>query len=383
MTEPGLGLAILVHDLSATGVVRNALRIGGHMAARGLHYELWVVRAEGQFKTQVPPGVTLVQMGAARRHLNRRLETLLAIPALARAIETRKPAVLLSAGNHFHLAASLAYARAGRPAHTRFMGRASNATPRVGPGLALIANRWDALKYRGMHKVIAVSLELAGNLETQLGIPAQNIAVIANGVDTAGVRRLAQAALDDPWFAVGEPPVIVSAGRLSRQKNYALLLDAFARLRRSRPARLVILGDGPDRGALLRQAARLGVMADVRLQGFEPNPMRYFARAGLFVLSSRWEGASNVILEALACGCPVVAVDCPAGIREQLDHGRVGSIVPPRDAEALAVAMALRLDAPRDRSMLQDYAASFDQAKMLDAYERLITSETNDGRAAV
>lgn len=364
-------LAILVHDLSATGVVRNAMRIAGHMAGLGVATELWVVRDDGAFRDQVPASVRIVIVGKSREFANRRIETLLAVPAIAAAIGSRRPDVLLSAGNHFHLAAGLAYRRAGSPSQTRLMGRASNATPRVPSAMAGLAKRLDGLKYRGMNSVIAVSRELADDLEMRLGIARTRIAVIANGVDIAGVRRLAEAALDDPWFAPGEPAVIVSAGRLSRQKNYALLLDAFAILRRARQARLMILGDGPDRDALLRQAARLGIAADVRLPGFEANPHRIFAHAGLFALTSRWEGASNVILEALACGCPVVAVDCPTGIREQLDHGRIGTIVPQGDAHALARAMAQRLDAARDSELLEAHAETFEQGKMLDAYARL------------
>ncbi len=372
-------LAILVHDLSATGVVRNAIRIAAHMADTGIATELWVMRAEGAFRDQVPQGVAVIPMGRSRSRFPRRIETLLAVPAIARAIAARQPHVLLSAGNHFHLAAGLAFKKAGAPSRTRLIGRASNATPRVAPPLAAIANTLDALKYRAMDRVIAVSRELADDLETRLGIAPERITVIANGVDIEGVRRLSGAPLDDPWFGSGEPPVIVSAGRLSRQKNYALLLDGFAILRRTMPARLVILGDGPDRNALLRKAARLGIADDVRLPGFEANPHRYFARAGLFALTSRWEGASNVILEALACGCPVVAVDCPTGIREQLDHGRIGPIVPRADAAMLAKAMEKRLAAPRHGAELQAYAECFGQARMLAAYEAVIAGEINSG----
>ena len=119
-------------------------------------------------------------------------------------------------------------------------------------------------------------------------------------------------------------------------------------------------------------AERLGVSADVRLAGFTDNPMRYFARASLFALSSRWEGASNVLIEAMACGCPVVAVDCPTGVREQLAGGRMGPIVPQGDKEGLARAMARRLDGPRDAEELKRHVAQFDEARMLNAYLAIV-----------
>ncbi len=240
-----------------------------------------------------------------------------------------------------------------------------------------IANFVDAMKYREMHHIIAVSQELAEDMTNYLGVDAARISVIPNGIDVDQVQRQAAEPLDDSWFSPGFPPVIISAGRISRQKNYELLLDAFALLRRKHPVRLVILGDGPSRArqVLLERAARLGVSEDFRLPGYEPNPMRYFRRAGLFVLSSRWEGASNVLLEALACGCPVVATDCPTGVREQLDDGRIGPIVPINDPELLASAMARRLEEPRASEGLIEYIARFDHDRMLRAYEELLISE--------
>ena len=384
MSEDRPLLAIIVFDLTATGVVRNAIRIASHFVAKGFKTEIWVMRNEGEFKKDVPKDLIVIEIGNPYifGHLvpNRRLASLSSVPRIARLIAERKPSVLLSAGNHFHLAVGLAYRWAGRPSATRFLGRASNATPRRGSYWAqagTIANFVDAMKYREMHHIIAVSQELAEDMTNYLGVDAARISVIPNGIDVDQVQRQAAEPLDDSWFSPGFPPVIISAGRISRQKNYELLLDAFALLRRKHPVRLVILGDGPSRArqVLLERAARLGVSEDFRLPGYEPNPMRYFRRAGLFVLSSRWEGASNVLLEALACGCPVVATDCPTGVREQLDDGRIGPIVPINDPELLASAMARRLEEPRASEGLIEYIARFDHDRMLRAYEELLISE--------
>ncbi|MFT3670959.1 glycosyltransferase [Aestuariivirga sp.] len=377
-----LDLAILVHDLSATGVAGNAIRIAAGMAARGLSVELWVVRDGGAFRSRVPQNVAVRIIGSGTRLHIRRLEVLYAIPAIAREITTRQPRVILSAGNHFHWAAGPAYAKAGRPSGTRLMGRASNAPP-VGhwPVFGHLARRWDAMKYKEMQTVIAVSHELAAMLTDELRLTPTKIVTIPNGVNIADLERQGTLPLDDPWYADGAPPVILGVGRLSRQKNFPLLIEAFALLRRERAARLLILGDGPvrTRESLLRLAAKLGVAADVRLAGFEPHPMRHFARAGMFVLSSLWEGASNVVLEAMACGCPVVAVDCPTGVKEQLGNGSVGPIVPQNDAPALARAMAERLAAPRNSEALRSQARQFDADKMLDAYALLIGAQVGPG----
>ena len=280
-------LAILVYDFSATGVVRNAVRIAGHASAAGIKSELWTMRGEGPFRALVPGEVRVVEISrgpAGARGLGRGFANLAAVPRLSKFIAKRRPRILLSAGNHFHFAASLAYRLAGRPSSVRFIGRASNATPRLGRHdnfLGALANRLDAMKYSGMHRIVAVSRELADDLILRLRIPPERVSVIPNGIDVAQIARMAAEPLDDHWFAPDAPPVIISAGRLSKQKNYPLLIEAFARVRRQRPARLIVLGEG-TRGArdlLLRQSRSLGVADDVRLPGYEPNPMRYFARA--------------------------------------------------------------------------------------------------------
>ena len=381
MRDSQLELAILVYDFSATGVVRNAVRIAAYAAAVGIKTELWTVRGEGPFRAPVPEGVSVVEIGpSAARRLNRGLANLTVVPWLSELIAKRQPGVLLSAGNHFHFAAGLAYRLAGSPSDIRFIGRASNATPRLGRQgsfLGALANRLDAMKYSGMHRIVAVSRELADDLILRLNIASERVSVIPNGIDVAQIKLLAAEPLGDHWFAPDAPPVFISAGRISKQKNYPLLIEAFARVRRQLPARLIVLGEG-TRGArdlLLRQARSLGVADDVRLPGYEPNPMRYFARAKAFVLSSLWEGASNVLLEALACGCPVIATDCPTGVRELLEDGQVGEIVPTGDAKALAEAMIRSLSIRGDEQLLRMNAGRFRLENTLSSYLELISSE--------
>src|SRR5687768_10870555 len=156
-------LALLVFDFSASGVARNAIRIAARAATLGVKTELWAMRDEGPFRIEVPGDVKVVVIGRGpiRAHgLRRGFANLMAVPQLSELIKKRRPRVLLSAGNHFHFAAGFAYRFAGSPSEVRFIGRASNATPRLGRKQTLfgeLANRLDALKYRGMHQIIAVS----------------------------------------------------------------------------------------------------------------------------------------------------------------------------------------------------------------------------------
>jgi glycosyltransferase involved in cell wall biosynthesis len=174
------------------------------------------------------------------------------------------------------------------------------------------------------------------------------------------------------WFASGQAPVIVSAGRMVDHKDFATLIDAFALAADRCDARLVLFGDGPLKPSLQAQAARRGVAARVDFAGFTDQLPAYLSRARLFVLSSRWEGLSTVLVEALAAGCPVVSTDCPQGQREMLDGGRWGRLVPVGSARAMAEAILAELATARSRDDLRARADAFRADAVFDAYERLL-----------
>jgi glycosyltransferase involved in cell wall biosynthesis len=139
-------------------------------------------------------------------------------------------------------------------------------------------------------------------------------------------------------------------------------------VRALRPVHLVILGEGGKRRNLEQQLHELGVEADVELHGFVGNPFAWMSRASLFVLSSAWEGSPGVLIEAMACGCPVVSTDCPSGPDEILAGGRYGRLVPVGDDAALADAITETLDATTDREVLRARAREFDVDRAVEHY---------------
>jgi glycosyltransferase involved in cell wall biosynthesis len=197
--------------------------------------------------------------------------------------------------------------------------------------------------------------------------------VVYNPVITPEIMALARQTPDHPWFAAGGPPVILAVGRLTPQKDFPTLLRAFAEVRRRRPARLLILGEGEERAALEALGADLGVAADVALPGFRENAMAYMAGSALFVLSSAWEGLPTVLIEALAAGTRVVSTDCPSGPREILQDGRLGSLVPVGDVAALADAMTAALARPAAPAPAEALTP-FTRDAAVDHYLRLIES---------
>jgi len=171
---------------------------------------------------------------------------------------------------------------------------------------------------------------------------------------------------------MGSGPVIVTAGRLVPVKDHRTLLKAFALLRASRDARLVIFGEGPLESELRAAAQEAGIGEDVLFAGYVNDPAACYAAADLFVLSSTSEGFGNVLVEAMASGVPVVSTDAPHGPREILDDGRFGALVPVGDAAALAKAMAEMLGQPTSADVLQSRAADFEIVKIGDRYEALL-----------
>ena len=220
--------------------------------------------------------------------------------------------------------------------------------------------------------VVAVSRDVGESVRQSLGVDAERIHVIYNGVPADHVRRLAEEEVAHPWFGNGEPPVVLCVGREAPAKDYPTLVAAFGLARREVEARLLILGrlSPRYRTRLESLAAGHGVERDVGFVDFDENPYRYMRRAGLLALSSRWEGLSMVILEALACGTPVVSTDTPYGPREIL--GCWGELPPVGDAAALgrALVAALRGERPSEEA-LQSRAADFSIEKAADAYVAL------------
>ncbi len=203
--------------------------------------------------------------------------------------------------------------------------------------------------YRHASGLIANSQGVADSLKWLLGADCPPLCVIPNPLDLARLQRLAAAPVTHPWFQSRGQPLIVGCGRLVAVKDFAGLIDAVAKLRcHHSNARLVIFGEGRQRAALQRHIRRQGLTDVVDLPGFTDNFFAHVSRADLFVLSSRYEGSPNVLIEALACGAPCVATDCRSGPAEILEQGRYGQLVPVGDRAALAEAMAATLADPGD-----------------------------------
>ena len=355
-------LAILISFSGAGGVERMVLNLVEEFVRRGYRVDLLLIRAEGEHLRELPEGVNVVRLGVQH--------TLASVRPLARWLREHRPPVLLVAKD-----------RAGRAAlwARRLSGVDTRIAIRLGTNLsaALAGRGWlkrvtrtlpMRWSYRMAERVIAVSRGVAEDTARVTGLPPERISVAHNPVITPRLLALAEEPVEHPWLGEPEAPVILGAGRLTRQKDFPTLIRAFAQARAARPCRLIILGDGGQRNELLALAAELGVAGDLDLPGFAANPYAWMRAADLFVLSSRWEGSPNVLTEAMACGTPVVSTDCPSGPRETLQDGRFGPLVPMGDAAALGQAILDTLASPPDAAAMRAAVADFAVARSADEY---------------
>lgn len=340
------------------------VNLANAFAGRGIPVDMVLARARGPFLAEVAPEVGIVDLNSSG--------VVRGLPRLIRYLRETRPAALLSTLNHASIVAIWARRLAGVPvrvfvreADTLSQFRHASLKSRLMPSLVRRFYPWA-------DRVVAVSQGVADDLVTFGRLPHDKVVTIYNPVVTPDIAERAAAPLAHPWFEPGQPPVVLGAGRLTAQKDFPTLIAAFARVRERLPARLVILGEGEDRAKLERQVAALGLASDVDLPGFVDNPFAYMARAGVFALSSRWEGLPGVLIQALACGCPVVSTACPSGPAEVLDGGRIGPLVPVGEAPALADAIVAQLEAPTPAALLRERSALFARDASVDAYLDLL-----------
>jgi glycosyltransferase involved in cell wall biosynthesis len=312
------------------GAERVMLQLGKSFAARGHEVDLVVAVPGGPLESQVPASLRRIDLRAKR--------SIQGLPPLARYLRREKPRALLSTLEHSNLLA--VWARYLSLSGVRVVLREANV---ILPDVRGWKARVERLLMRGFYRaasaIVAVSESVADSLVNGLGLSRALIRTIYNPVVTDDIAQKASAPLEDPWFT---GPLILGVGRLVAQKDFATLIRAFALVKKTRPAKLAILGEGADRPALEALARELQVESDVRLYGYDHNPFRYMQRSTVFALSSIFEGLPGALIQAMACGCRVISTDCPGGSREILSGQ--GPLVPMRDPRALAGGINTLLD---------------------------------------
>ena len=337
--------------------------------ARGYEVDLVLASAHGPYLKDVAPTVRIVDLKAGRE--------IKALLPLVGYLRRERPAAMLAALTHTNVVAILA--RMLAKVSTRLVvSERSTISARVDRSQGFVARLVYAVVpklYGRADGVVAVSQAASEDLIRFTGLPATSVGFIYNPFELNRIQSLAVAAINHPWFKPGQRPVVLAIGRLDQAKDYPTLIRAFARLRcEGCLFRLMILGEGELRGSLEALVLECGLSAsEVELPGFVSNPFAYLSRCGVYVLSSRYEGLPGALIEAMACGAPVVSTDCPSGPREVLEDGRWGLLVPVGDVDALAKAINTMLTTPKTQmANVRQRATAFEESEAVDAYLRVL-----------
>jgi glycosyltransferase involved in cell wall biosynthesis len=348
------------------GVERVMSTLSKAMTERGIRVDL-VVNSAGYSPMweEIQGSVTIFDLNA-RRFLDR-------VPKLARYLKKHRPQCILSAHHITNELAILANILSGTRArvvvseHTHLSTELCSLPPTSLRrfGIPFLGK----LLYRYSDGIVAVSEGVREDVERLFSIQPGKSCTIYNPVDAHRIRALSSEPVDHPWFQAGvNHPIILAIGRLEEQKDFLMLLNAFARIRLRHDAKLVILGEGSQRKALSARVQELGLVDDISLVGFVGNPYAYMRRAAVFALSSAWEGLPVTLIEALVLGIPIVSTDCTSGPNEILQGGEFGTLVPVGDDEAFANALTNALHSEGAKGATASAIDRYDVTAAVDRY---------------
>ncbi len=371
-------VAVFLTNLGGGGAERVTLNLLKGLSPEQFELELVLISAKGQFLAQVPDHVKLVDLGASG--------VTGAILPLTRYLRRRRPAVLMSHLSHVNVGALLARSLSGTRTrvvlveHNDLSNVPQTKKRRFGwlgwvtrPQRRLLPHLIRRIYHRA-DAVVGVAEGVSSFVRRRFNVPVALVHTIYNPVVDDTLLERSRQPPEHPWLLERDVPTLVAVGRLNEQKDFATLLRAFAKVRRYRDVRLIIFGEGPHRERLEALTQELGIAAATSLPGFTQNPYAAMRHASLLALSSRWEGLPTVLIEAMACGCPVVATDCPSGPRTVLGSGKWGPLVAVGDDDALAKAILKTLAEPLPAAAGEARAASFSYERAVTAYTQLLSS---------
>lgn len=326
-------ITLILPSLRGGGAERVASNLAKGFLARGIHVEMLLLQEKGAMFNQLDNAVQVTFYDRPR--------VLRSLFDLRDYFVQNKPDVVISFLNQTNLVTLLAHKLASSQIPLLLTVHSD-----------ISRNIQDSLKERIIiylsslfthraARIIGVSDGVTDSIRRHL--KTNNAETIYNPIDFETIEQKSQGKSPHPWFGQNETPVIVSAGRFVTAKGFDTLIRAFHKLRSKLSAKLIILGEGSLRPDLEALIAEFGLQDDVDLPGYVDNPYIYFSHADLFVMSSRYEGLPSVLIEAMACGLPVIATDCKSGPREILLDGELAPLVPVDDPSAFAEAMARAL----------------------------------------
>lgn len=358
-------IALFVPTITGGGAEKMQVHLANGLADRGHSVELVIANAEAVARKRLSVDVRLIDFQKPR--------IMLTLLPLRRYLRKERPDVLIAALSHANVLAIVARLLAPLCGTKVIVTERNTIAGWIASGRQVDQMMPTLMKllYPLAYKIVGVSQGVSDEVREVLGLQPSKVSTIYNPIITPDIADQIPRPTCNPLFDKIERPIVVTAGRLVPLKDHEGLISAFVPIANDRKANLVILGEGPMRQQLETAAAAAGIAGQVHFLGFVENLMAYLARADLFVLNSKHEGLANVLVEALACGLPIVSTDCPSGPREVLDNGRYGRLVSVGDTKGLSAAMLEALDSSTNIESLQARAKDFSVDKIANQYEAL------------
>jgi glycosyltransferase involved in cell wall biosynthesis len=359
-------VSLFIQTLEIGGAQRVMVNLANGFAAEGYTTDLVLVTESGDFLEEVAADVRILDLGATR--------TVTSIPQLGRYLQNVEPLTMISAMTHTNVAALIANGVAR--GHTNIIvTEHADWTKRKKYNKEGMKNRLLAFTAGGLYSlsdhVVANSETVKQSITEKSRLSEDSIRMVPNPVVTNKLKRQKEGGVQE-WFKKLEGPIVTSVGRLAPEKDYPMLLRAFQQLRNDLDASLLLIGDGQSRSGLEALAMELGVKEAVIFAGEMRNPFPYLARSSVFALPSISEAFGNVIVEAMACGCPVVTTRCSTGPVNILNDGEYGRLIPVGDTDAMSRALRTELLSPTKESVLQSRADDFSIETVLPMFEALL-----------
>lgn len=360
-------IALYIPSMAGGGAEHMMLTLANALAEKNLDIDLVLNKTQGPYLKYVSDKVNIVSLDTSR--------VLTGILPLAYYMRKEKPEIVLSAMNYVNVATVVA----------KLISRTDTKivlSERSNLSAALENSKWVSkvlLKnlmswtYKKAYKVVAISKGVADDLSKQIKLNSSHIVTIYNPVVSLDLLQKAKEALPPAyhWLEGNSFPLVLGAGRLSPEKDFETLIKSFAKVRKQKESRLIIIGEGESRQSLESLIEQLGLENDVQLIGFQDNPYAWMSYADVFVLSSQLEGFGNVLVEAMACGTSVVSTDCPSGPSEILEEGKWGELVPVGNVSLMSKAIMKQITTP-NKIDISKRASQFSVDNSVDHYLQVL-----------
>ena len=362
-------IAVFLPSLRGGGAERMMVILANEFANHGHQVDLLLAKKKGPYERLVGGAVNCIDFKRGR--------VLLSLIPLIKYLKKNKPDVLLSAMNHTNIVS--VWARILSRSNTKCVVSVRNAMK----GKKGITKRLNRILFYGLiklsypysHAITTVSNGVSNEVAILLPGHKEKIHTVYNPVVGPELKEQIKEPLRHPWLTSDNIPVIISVGRLTFQKNFDSLIHSFCRVRKEIDAKLIIFGEGEMREELEKLVNKLRLEEHVHLPGFVNNPFSYIKKASLFVLSSRWEGLPGVLIQAMACGTPVLSTDCPHGPAEILENGKWGKLVPVGDPDKMSREIINSLQQTKHPDVTRR-ANYFSVDKAVDNYLRIMKLNT-------